>query len=1703
MAKRKKSKSRKKKGQLNTRLLMIIGLSAMIVAGICGALFFLHVKGSVSRNLHAGAAYLEEGNWDKAQRAYGRVVRKEPSNDEGINGLLSVYDVWIPETREHSQDLKRQHFGVVVHDMRYHPGDDARAITAMEMAFVNARSLGGDQAWRALQDLANVVREEYAPDSDAAVEALYYQAIARLALETERFTSERDDQGNVVFPGEVELVAFLDARPGDDEGMAQLAFGRMAVARRLGLEEQFQQEARNLALAEATFEEALAQNPDGPATLIAYIRHLLLHDLVTVSREERQVGTLTTEERDAVLTELASRLDQVQAVLQGQDDPDPFLLADFAQFVRLADRENGHARVQEVLQQYLRTHPDADLRRLELADSLLAQGDREGATAEAQIVLDAPSRAVAKGAAEQYLTKGIASKKLFDIAFDSWTAVESQDKAKAIADAKAARDLLVQHLQGDDSNLMIVEADGRVAFMEGDYRAAASKLEQASKGGLVDAGVLRINAAALEEIGQPGLAIERLEQAVQLRPASVGNRALLAGLLGRQGRVVEALQILSVIPERTMEGNPAAVRLRDSLRAMLVAEGQGDVGEISNPVLLAITQANALYKDGKPAEARDTLLAIIETHADDPGILGAMVAAAQFHSFLGEQAESLAMVDRAIAIRPDDDRLQTLRASLAIDDPIERVLRYVETNVQDPAERSRMALITLGAFIDAQSMEQTRLERAGELAQAAELESLIARAQAEVDRLGAEVGQSDDGSAATLLVQFRMVISEGRFEEAEQMLSQARELDADQAGGNLLEGALLLARFEAATSADDPEAVSIGQRAVATARRATQEAGWNDATWQQLGRVLHATGDTEEARLAWAEASRRDPTDPQTARSYAHLLLLPGGEPATAARVLRTAAREHRGNAMLVEDWLTVEGAHGDVATAIVERRLLDETEATRSRLNTIQLATLLVTVSPTFDMIGADGASITARQWLAMSSAEQDDIMRQFRVQWRDEASALIDRLGDTPEATANMTFARANVLNTLGRPADMIALVSSWVDRTDAGPDRDQQYEVLLAAQFLLEADRSDDAVAFMRARRDLQDDSRKIDAGLGGMLASLRRPAEAEPFLRDAVDAGDEIAQQRLVEVLLQQQRLDEAKAIMVDIEARAPEAYQTAMLQAIVHRAEQGRAEIANDQAGIEVAQQSYRDALELAARRDTTSVTPYLELIASLIREYRRTIDRQVLESALRYAEAAADINPDVAPLAVQRAFVLEALGEPRQAASDLEAFLRRHPDNDDVRIALAQMHVAAGTPDRARRVLSDAIANGKNPAAWRERLAMHVMRHHRDTEEASRLLARAWQDEPTSNRMLELRRLTLLDAPWDQETIYKALQSHEDLVQRSAAARGLQARTEAAQGLRDHARETLRESWVLTMSPTGAAADITLLHWFEDAVVVFRHGDPAAGDAFLESVVQGDQSSQVLAGLAHFHSLRGGDGDLERADMLLQRSIGLAAANERYDLLRQHGSVQLRLNLTPEAIATFRELVEMDNQNPVSFNNLAWLLATEVDSAQEAMPLARRAVELAPDNPAFMDTLVEVYERLGNHRGAMTTRQSQLRLQPNNPALLKAIASAYVADFDDAPAAAPFAERVLELSPRDPSALDLAGWVDFKSGKAARAEDRLKQSIRRQPSASAHVHLAQVLAAQGRNQQALDQLRQAEALSTDQEMLDQIIRIRSDLEGTG
>lgn len=63
-----------------------------------------------------------------------------------------------------------------------------------------------------------------------------------------------------------------------------------------------------------------------------------------------------------------------------------------------------------------------------------------------------------------------------------------------------------------------------------------------------------------------------------------------------------------------------------------------------------------------------------------------------------------------------------------------------------------------------------------------------------------------------------------------------------------------------------------------------------------------------------------------------------------------------------------------------------------------------------------------------------------------------------------------------------------------------------------------------------------------------------------------------------------------------------------------------------------------------------------------------------------------------------------------------------------------------------------------------------------------------------------------------------------------------------------------------------------------------------------------------------------------------------------------------------EAETAYKKAIEKTN-NPGAYNNLAWLYYTTGKDLDEAEALARKAVDLAPENSEFKDTLDRIIEK--------------------------------------------------------------------------------------------------------------------------------------------
>jgi Flp pilus assembly protein TadD len=66
-----------------------------------------------------------------------------------------------------------------------------------------------------------------------------------------------------------------------------------------------------------------------------------------------------------------------------------------------------------------------------------------------------------------------------------------------------------------------------------------------------------------------------------------------------------------------------------------------------------------------------------------------------------------------------------------------------------------------------------------------------------------------------------------------------------------------------------------------------------------------------------------------------------------------------------------------------------------------------------------------------------------------------------------------------------------------------------------------------------------------------------------------------------------------------------------------------------------------------------------------------------------------------------------------------------------------------------------------------------------------------------------------------------------------------------------------------------------------------------------------------------------------------------------------------------EAEAEYRKALDLDPNNPLVLNNIAYSMVERNEKLDEALQMIRRAVDLAPHNGSFIDSLGWIYFKLG------------------------------------------------------------------------------------------------------------------------------------------
>lgn len=128
-----------------------------------------------------------------------------------------------------------------------------------------------------------------------------------------------------------------------------------------------------------------------------------------------------------------------------------------------------------------------------------------------------------------------------------------------------------------------------------------------------------------------------------------------------------------------------------------------------------------------------------------------------------------------------------------------------------------------------------------------------------------------------------------------------------------------------------------------------------------------------------------------------------------------------------------------------------------------------------------------------------------------------------------------------------------------------------------------------------------------------------------------------------------------------------------------------------------------------------------------------------------------------------------------------------------------------------------------------------------------------------------------------------------------------------------------------------------------------------------------------------------------------------------------------------------------------------------------------------PGDVRIQTFAAELNLNYGRNAESLRLYESLQKAQPNNPAILNNMAVLYQRLQDSR--ALPTAEQALKLTPADPGALDTLGWILLDQGQASRAVELLRQATAKAPQApTIHYHLAAALAKVGNKAEARREL---------------------------
>jgi tetratricopeptide (TPR) repeat protein len=666
--------------------------------------------------------------------------------------------------------------------------------------------------------------------------------------------------------------------------------------------------------------------------------------------------------------------------------------------------------------------------------------------------------------------------------------------------------------------------------------------------------------------------------------------------------------------------------------------------------------------------------------------------------------------------------------------------------------------------------------------------------------------------------------------------------------------------------------------------------------WRDLADAQRAAGDMAIASASYRKALEQNPNNVNAVRGLVAALDAQARHE-QALQELREMMLRGPQNAKLLDVYLAYEQKHGNPRRAMEIRKRLAEKNPN-------------------------DSNNLRA---LAMMFAQHKNAQG---------ALLLIDNLIAREGATRQNLFIKATVLNITGQAVQARQLLQDYVNGLGNKAEED---DWIILARFLMRAGETDRAIAAYRKgitleNGQLQNASRELADQL--FILGKNEQAAALYGKMRLHDPKDQRIGYRHVEALIRAGQISEADSALSQIVRDYQPTAGAYLLASVIARQQNDPAKAIK--------------ALDNAAELEPNRAMVYFE--RAQVRRIIDPKDPQIYDDL----QQAVTLDPELSQARRQLTALLLQQDNRSGAIQELMALKQRHPNDQTVRVQLAEIYYVDRQLMQLHALLDDSMRRFPNDAIW-PRMQGRLARIENRSDLAVRSFQHAFKLSPTAPVLIELLE-QLLETRHAQDAL-GLLREHEQLISNEPRVQALRGRALAVNGHTDQAKAVLVDA-------------VNQCRNYKDVL---------------------NTSSQLLMALNREQGVIELD-SLSASNNQLQPWIQMALAQNDIDhgfyesaVSRLHKIEQAAAGLSDGRVEYMRLLalaLHKHGDYASALNNYAYLLAENLKRAKEALNPATHAAQLAPHNAQVLDTLGWVQHLAGMQTASINTLKRSVHLKP-------------------------------------------------------------------------------------------------------------------------